>query len=163
MANRPNLIGQTFGRLMVIAEGPKRGARRSWACRCVCGNEAAATTSDLRYGDVASCGCLLKGATAANRKHGHSHRSGTSLTYNSWRAMIDRCSNSSHAGFENYGGRGITVCGRWQTFENFLADMGERPSSKHSIDRIDPDGNYEPDNCRWATAKEQRRNRRRAA
>lgn len=98
------------------------------------------------------------GATL-NLRHGHA-RGGTSLTYRSWQAMLHRCYRVGCNGYERYGGRGIRVCGRWRkSFENFLADMGERPSRSHSIDRKDPSGDYAPENCRWATRSEQNRHR----
>jgi hypothetical protein len=93
-------------------------------------------------------------------KHGHAARSGSSSAYNSWRGMMERCQNPKHVGFEYYGARGIAVCDRWYDFAAFLADMSEKPSRRHTIDRIDPNGNYEPANCRWATPAQQRANQR---
>ncbi len=90
--------------------------------------------------------------------HGHTWKSGYTPTYGSWQAMIQRCTNPNHDGWERYGGRGITVCGRWRDFRNFLADMGKRPKGA-TIDRIDNDGNYEPGNCRWTTPKVQSANK----
>lgn len=98
---------------------------------------------------------------ADRRVHGHSPKGAPTLTYRSWQSMISRCTYDTNASWEHYGGRGITVCERWRAFTNFLADMGERPEGK-TLDRIDPDGNYEPSNCRWATPTEQRANRRNA-
>lgn len=97
-----------------------------------------------------------------NRKHGHAGKRAQSRTYQCWAAMLRRCRNPRVKEYPHYGGRGISVCARWRRFENFLADMGEKPTGL-SIDRIDNDGNYEPINCRWATAKQQANNRRGAA
>lgn len=160
MPNRPSIIGQVFGRLTVVSKVGMKGTRQLWLCKCTCGNEHAATTSDLRYGSVQSCGCFLKGHTAANFRHGHSERHNSSATYNSWRGMIERCTNPKQPHYRHYGGRGIKFCPQWATFENFLADMGERPEGK-TLDRINVDGNYEPSNCRWATTTEQALNTRR--
>jgi hypothetical protein len=97
---------------------------------------------------------------ARNLKHGAARTNGETPEYRSWRAMRDRCNCESHSEYKRYGARGIRVCERWNDFTLFLADMGPKPTARHSIDRIDPDGNYEPSNCRWATAIEQARNKR---
>ena len=161
MANRPNLVGQRFGRLLVKKYTGLRETRRLWICVCDCGKKHKATTSDLRYGSVRSCGCLLVGSTAKNSKHNHSsRRNGATPTYKSWSAMMGRCLNPANTSFKNYGGRGIRVHNAWKIFDGFLADMGKRPTGK-TLDRINVDGNYKPSNCRWATTLEQRHNRRR--
>ncbi len=161
-----NEIGKVYGRLTVLAETsrytPPSGGRslRQVFCRCRCGNEATVLVKKLRDGHTQSCGCLQRERTAAaSTVHGHSRRGARTATHNTWRAMRERCSNPKHADWHRYGGRGVIVCDRWRTFENFLADMGERPAGR-TLDRIDPNGNYESGNCRWATAHEQRINQR---
>lgn len=116
---------------------------------------------NLKSGNSSSCGCLRSEVTTTDSTtHGHAANSRRSPEYQSWAAMRARVSATSGTRFKNYGLRGITCCGRWASFENFLADMGPRPPDT-SLDRIDNDGNYEPSNCRWATASQQVSNRRR--
>jgi len=131
--------------------------RRKWhvECRCSCGSLFVAKTAYLIKGSTNSCGCLKhKTHECYTKSHG---KYGTP-TYNSWNTMLARCRNPNHTFFHRYGGRGITVCQRWYVFENFFADMGERPAGT-TLDRIDNDRGYEPDNCRWSTNKEQFSNR----
>jgi len=126
-----------------------------WTCRCDCGGMTAAWGPHLHRGNTASCGCIkrehLAKLSAAKVTHGRTH----TVEYRIWGGMIDRCTNTKGKDWANYGGRGITVCERWRSFENFFVDMGLRPSPKHSVDRIDNDGPYAPGNCRWATPKVQ--------
>ena len=154
-----DLTGQTFGRWKVKqrdwAARPDERAR--WICRCECGEKRSVDGGNLRTGLSRSCGCLHSEQSAeAHRTHG---MSGTKV-YQAWQGMHTRCGNPREPGFKHYGGRGIKICKRWRKFENFYADMGIPPSKKHSLDRIDNDGNYEPRNCRWATELQQKSNRR---
>lgn len=162
-----DLTGKRFEHLVVLERNgtSSDGKRVLWRCRCVCGLELDVQAGNLKSGNSASCGCVSRQAAAErirarNRIHGHTSRAGLSPEYVSWLAMRGRCKHPSVGGFKYYGGRGVKVCKRWDKFENFLADMGLKPTKKHSIDRIDPYGDYKPSNCRWATAVEQRRNRR---
>lgn len=155
--NAINLVGQKFSRLTVTERSTvNAGIKAHWHCVCDCGKTSIVATSDLKSGHTKSCGCLNDEVRKTKPiKHGFNR----TPTHVSWLAMLARCSNSNLKSYKNYGGRGITVCARWSSFENFLADIGERPHGR-SIDRIDVNGNYEPGNCRWATASEQRRNQR---
>lgn len=158
-------VGDRFGRLTVVELIPGSHITATVKVRCDCGQEKIIDRHNTKR--TKSCGCLFRelavfhGARLKIRfKHGHRPRSGPSKTYNSWCAMIQRCHNNANQAFKYYGGRGITVCERWKSsFDAFLADMGERPAKK-SIDRIDVNGNYSPDNCRWSTHSEQMTNTR---
>lgn len=157
-------IGDRYGRLIVEAEVRCEGYR-IYRCRCDCGGSAEVKSSDLARGRTRSCGCLARDILRERLpqlSHGHARSgSGRSGTYISWQSMVARCTNPNRAAWPRYGGRGIRVCDRWGSFENFLADMGERPTGM-TLDRIDPDGNYEPGNCRWADDSSQARDRGRS-
>lgn len=156
-----DLAGQRFTDWTVLcrtASPPGIVSRTTyWLCRCVCGHERAVRSSALLIGRSTGCGCgKSKRLSQRMKTHG---RSNCDL-YHIWQYIIQRCTNPKNTGYRRYGGRGIKVCDRWlESFENFLADVGERPSPKHSLDRIDNDKGYESGNCRWATRYQQHRNR----
>jgi hypothetical protein len=131
-----------------------------WHCRCECGNEIETRSPNLLSGDTNSCGCYVRDKLIERATHGHTKSGKHSTEYVCWKNIIARCSDQNADAYPWYGGRGIKVCERWQKFENFIADMGFKPSPKHSIERDDVDRDYEPGNCRWATAAEQGANKR---
>jgi hypothetical protein len=160
---------ETFGRLTTIgprfmlpyANGKNHTAYQ--VCQCECGNAGVHNAASLRRGNSLSCGCLHKESVARNGRANRTHGKTNTSEYKCWRSMKRRCESQVVRSYKDYGGRGIKVCDRWlgdSGFENFFQDMGSKPSSKHSIDRVDVNGNYCPGNCRWATDSEQRRNRR---
>lgn len=159
-----------FGRLTVVGESePKkygtRRHRRAFVI-CDCGTKKTVDCSGLKNGQVKSCGCAIPERArilgCGSRKHGHTAGRAVTTEYRIWSGMKARCLNKNHRRYSSYGGRGITVCPQWaESFEVFLADMGHRPNTDLSIDRIDNDGDYEPANCRWATSSQQNKNRRR--
>lgn len=163
-----NLTGTTFGRLSVMERVLKGDNRVYYRCLCECGKEKVIRNDSLKDGKTTSCGCVQKEWAEtgdAKRTHGmdSSEKYGKKRTkvYQAWVGMKARCYSNRPKWIKNYQDRGITVCDRWKdSFENFLADMGEPPSPELSLDRIDNDGNYEPSNCRWTTAKVQANNRR---
>ena len=156
---RNDLVGQVFGRLTVTGvAGVNPKQNLLWQCVCVCGGKAVAPAYDLRSGKVKSCGCLVREGTAT--KHGMA-RAGRkrSRVYSVWASMLARCHNPNDRNYANYGGRGIRVCKRWHTFENFLSDMGE-PASGMTLDRTNNSKGYSPSNCCWVSHKQQSRNTR---
>lgn len=155
-------IGQKIGRLQIINTAPKKSGKPQWECSCDCGNIKMASTSFLLHSKMPSCGCYTSEIKSKNSIiHGHNtDQNGKSPEYRIWDAMIQRCTNPNCASYLDYGGRGIRVCARWMLFQNFIADMGNRPTKRHSLERNNNDGFYEKTNCRWATRIEQQYNRR---
>lgn len=153
-AKRLDLRGKTFGRLKVlhISHSAKNGDIL-WKCECSCGNIILIRASNLKSGNTSSCGCLAIDIRTSHNMSGIPE-------YKVWEGIIQRCTNPKTSNYNDYGGRGIKVCQRWFNFKYFIEDMGRRPSSKYKIDRIDNNGNYEPNNCRWVTQSIQSKNSR---
>lgn len=156
-----DLVGQRFGRLLVGYRSPVGGRGVRWWCRCDCGGTTWVATEKLTSGHTRSCGCLRQETAAITGHAKATHGMSKTRLYAQWNTMLARCYRRSHVSYEQYGGRGIAVCDRWRgSFEAWLEDMGLPPGPGMEIDRIDTNGNYEPGNCRWATAAQNTRNRR---
>jgi len=153
---RIDLTGQVFGRLTVIAYVGIKNRAAIWTCFCKCGNKIKIRTADLRRGHTKSCGCLQKDLS---RKRLTKHGLWDTPSYQSWRSMKQRCTNPTNIAYKYYGGRGISFCSRWDAFENFFEDMGERPIGL-TLERVDNEKGYSKENCKWANQKEQIRNSR---
>jgi hypothetical protein len=155
-----DLTGQVYGRLVVIERAPKHNQRVMWKCQCSCGQMTVVPTACLRNGESQSCGCLFLEKVQKMGRENTTHGLSGTPEYQSWVAMISRCEDPTHRSYARYGGRGIGVCKRWRaSVQAFVADLGPRPSSEHSLERITNESNYEPGKVRWATRKEQARNR----
>ena len=153
--NVKNLFGIRFGRLIVVSSGKRKGERTFFDCICDCGKITEKAAAYLTRGSAKSCGCLK---SELNKTRPVTHGKTKTPEYFSWRSMKARCGNPNDPCFKYYGGKGISVCKKWESFSGFYEDMGERPAGK-TLDRINPMGNYSKDNCRWATPLEQTHNR----
>lgn len=166
---KQNIFGRRFGRLVVVGVDVLVGSH--WLVQCDCGNRKSVKVNALTDGRQVSCGCWKAHHAAINSRvgaakagatrtrHGRARRDIKDRAYSIWEGMVQRCTNQNAAPWKYYGAKGVQVCERWRTFDNFLADMGEPPAGL-TLDRINPFGNYEPSNCRWATYKEQANNKR---
>ena len=155
-----DVSGEKFGMLTAIyrvANNPSGTTR--WMFRCDCGNTKELTLCNVKAGRTKSCGCLHL-EHRYQCKHGHARKGKATTEYRAWYGMLRRCRKANCVDYPAYGGRGITVCERWNLFADFLHDMGPKPSGEYSIDRVDTNGNYEPSNCRWATRLQQAHNKR---
>lgn len=154
LQERKAFVGRRFGRLVVLKFHSTDGKNSRWLCRCDCGKRKKVLRNGLVRGTTASCGCLQQEART-------SHGMSGSPEYSQWADMVQRCNPDPESQyFENYAGRGIKICKRWRKFVNFFADMGKRPTPKHSLGRIDNDGDYKKSNCRWELPDQQARNKR---
>lgn len=158
-----DLTGEQKGYLTVIGKmNIQNPGNIRWGCKCICGTVCVVTTNNLNTGHTISCGCGGRVSDKLFSVYGKFSGEKIPEEYYCWAAMKSRCYNDKNASYKDYGGRGIVVCGRWlNSFENFVNDMGRRPSLDHSIDRIDNNGNYTPKNCKWSTSSEQSNNTRR--
>ena len=156
-----DLTGKKFNRLTVVKKAENVNGLTAWLCLCECGNEVVLAGKYLKSNNTKSCGCLkLEGLTNRSLRHGATTGRTMTPEYRVWAQMKKRCLNPKCRGYENYGGRGIEVCSRWNSFENFLDDMGKKPAPNYSIERIDVNGNYEPGNCEWIPFENQCNNKR---
>ena len=150
-----DLTGIRYGKYTVLGFSHIKDRKAFWTCQCECGNQNVIVGYSLKNGNTKSCGCNKK---IKATKHAHRRRTGSSRTYSTWQSMRGRCENPKHNAYSKYGNKGVTVCERWLKFENFLEDMGERPVGK-TLDRKENNKGYYPENCRWATNKEQGNNK----
>ena len=170
MAAALAIAGERYARLLAIARcGSTKHGKAIWIFQCDCGHQVSTSLADVKAGKTKSCGCLANEIRAQNSRR-HKDKVALALTrhggcytpeYNIWKSIKQRTLNPRCRDFSSYGGRGITLCESWHRFEDFIRDMGKRPTSRHSIDRINNDAGYAPDNCRWATPDVQRLNQRR--
>ena len=157
MPNFIDITGKKYGRLTVLSHNGHIGEVIAWDCKCDCGNSLRVIGKALKNGNTKSCGCLASETVIRRNESNATHGMTGSPTYISWDSMKQRCTNANHKSFAHYSD--FKICDRWlNSFENFLEDMGIRPRGM-TLDRIDTNGNYEPDNCRWSTATEQGQNR----